>query len=94
MESVASVIHRLLSFIQGPPGTGKNVTSATLVCHMTKQPNMGQVLVAAPSNVAVYQLTEKIAATCVGVKQIKNKGECGFLSGSSVPLCHDAHCDQ
>ena len=50
--AVASVLQRPLSLIQGPPGTGKTVTSATLVYHLTKQ-NMGQVLVTAPSNVAV-----------------------------------------
>jgi hypothetical protein len=37
--------------IQGPPGTGKTVTSATIVYHLSRQ-GQGQVLVAAPSNVA------------------------------------------
>ena len=44
---------------KGPPGTGKTVTSATIVYHLVKQ-NHGQVLVCAPSNIAVDQLTEKI----------------------------------
>ena len=73
MEAVASVIQRPVSLIQGPPGTGKTVTSATLVYHMTKQPNMGQVLVTAPSNVAVDQLTEKIAATGLRVVRLASK---------------------
>jgi regulator of nonsense transcripts 1 len=73
MEAVASVIQRPMSLIQGPPGTGKTVTSATLVYHMTKQPNMGQVLVTAPSNVAVDQLTEKIAATGLRVVRLASK---------------------
>ena len=61
-EAVASVLQRPLSLIQGPPGTGKTVTSATLVYHLTKQ-GMGQILVTAPSNVAVDQLTEKMYRT-------------------------------
>ena len=52
--------------------TGKTVTSATLVYHLTKQ-NMGQVLVTAPSNVAVDQLTEKIAATGLRVVRLASK---------------------
>ncbi|KAL7443031.1 hypothetical protein ACHAXM_008765, partial [Skeletonema potamos] len=72
VSAVASVLQRPLSLIQGPPGTGKTVTSATLVYHLTKQ-NMGQVLVTAPSNVAVDQLTEKIAATGLRVVRLASK---------------------
>mmetsp|Transcript_32338 Transcript_32338/g.50133 ORF Transcript_32338/g.50133 Transcript_32338/m.50133 type:complete len:1034 (+) Transcript_32338:241-3342(+) len=72
VEAVATVLQRPLSLIQGPPGTGKTVTSATLVYHLTKQ-NMGQVLVTAPSNVAVDQLTEKIAATGLRVVRLASK---------------------
>jgi regulator of nonsense transcripts 1 len=71
-EAVAAVLQRPLSLIQGPPGTGKTVTSATLVYHLTKQ-NMGQVLVTAPSNVAVDQLTEKIAASGLRVVRLASK---------------------
>ena len=60
---------------KGPPGTGKTVTSATVVYHLAKQ-NHGQVLVCAPSNIAVDQLTEKIHRT--GLKVIK--GQFSFLS--------------
>ena len=56
----------------GPPGTGKTVTSATLVYHLTKQ-HMGQILVTAPSNVAVDQLTEKIASTGLRVVRLASK---------------------
>ncbi len=49
-------------YLKGPPGTGKTVTSATVVYHLAKQ-NHGQVLVCAPSNIAVDQLTEKIHRT-------------------------------
>lgn len=72
MEAVAAVLQRPLSLIQGPPGTGKTVTSATLVYHLVQQ-NMGQVLVTAPSNVAVDQLTEKIAATGLRVVRLASK---------------------
>jgi len=72
VQAVRSVLQSPFSLIQGPPGTGKTVTSATLVYHLTKQ-NMGQVLVTAPSNVAVDQLTEKIAATGLKVVRLASK---------------------
>lgn len=85
IEAVAAVLQRPLSLIQGPPGTGKTVTSATLVYHLTKQ-NMGQVLVTAPSNVAVDQLTEKIAAT--GLRVVRLASKTREASSSSVDhLC-------
>jgi regulator of nonsense transcripts 1 len=62
VNAVKSVLSKPLSLIQGPPGTGKTVTSATLVYHLAQQ-SQSQVLVCAPSNVAVDQLTEKIHAT-------------------------------
>jgi regulator of nonsense transcripts 1 len=64
------VLSKPLSLIQGPPGTGKTVTSAAVVFHLVKQnKGRGQVLVCAPSNVAVDQLTEKIHAT--GLKVVR-----------------------
>ncbi|WCJ20723.1 hypothetical protein M5689_002938 [Euphorbia peplus] len=66
--AVKSVLQRPISLIQGPPGTGKTVTSAAIVYHMAKQ-GQGQVLVCAPSNVAVDQLAEKISAT--GLKVVR-----------------------
>lgn len=54
--------NRIILLFKGPPGTGKTVTSATIVYHLVKQ-NNGQVLVCAPSNIAVDQLTEKIHKT-------------------------------
>ncbi len=65
--AVRSVLQNPLSLIQGPPGTGKTVTSACIVYHLATlkqgRGGGGQVLVTAPSNVAVDQLTEKINAT-------------------------------
>ena len=63
-----SVLQEPLSLIQGPPGTGKTVTSASIVYHLARQAQ-GQVLVVAPSNVAVDQLAEKIEAT--GLKTVR-----------------------
>ena len=85
MEAVKAVLQRPLSLIQGPPGTGKTVTSATLVYHLTRQ-NMGQVLVTAPSNVAVDQLTEKIASTGLRVVRLASKTR-ESVSSSVDHLC-------
>ena len=57
-----------MTLIQGPPGTGKTVTSTTLVYHLAKQ-KLGKVLVCAPSNIAVDQLTDKINGT--GLKVVR-----------------------
>ena len=78
-DAVAAVLQRPVSLIQGPPGTGKTVTSATLVYFLAKQ-GMGQVLVTAPSNVAVDQLTEKIAATGLRVVRLASKTREATLS--------------
>ena len=67
--AVKTVLQRPLSLIQGPPGTGKTVTSATTVYHLVKQ-HQGQVLVCAPSNIAVDQLTEKIHKTGLKVQLV------------------------
>ncbi|KAI9505601.1 UPF1 regulator of nonsense transcripts-like protein [Coemansia spiralis] len=76
IDAIKSALKSPLSLIQGPPGTGKTVTSATLVYHLAKA-NAGKVLVCAPSNVAVDQLTEKIHNTGLRVVRItaKNREE-------------------
>mmetsp|Transcript_13940 Transcript_13940/g.28550 ORF Transcript_13940/g.28550 Transcript_13940/m.28550 type:complete len:978 (-) Transcript_13940:1621-4554(-) len=68
VAAVKSVLESPLSLIQGPPGTGKTVTSASIVYHLRMQ-SKSQVLVCAPSNVAVDQLAEKISAT--GLKVVR-----------------------
>ncbi|KAJ7517717.1 hypothetical protein O6H91_21G037200 [Diphasiastrum complanatum] len=68
VNAVRNVLQKPVSLIQGPPGTGKTVTSAAIVYHLSKQ-GQGQVLVCAPSNVAVDQLAEKISAT--GLKVVR-----------------------
>jgi regulator of nonsense transcripts 1 len=71
-HAVKTVLQRPLSLIQGPPGTGKTVTSASIVYHLVQQ-RQGQVLVCAPSNIAVDQLTEKIHQTGVKVLRVAAK---------------------
>ncbi|KAF1815664.1 P-loop containing nucleoside triphosphate hydrolase protein [Eremomyces bilateralis CBS 781.70] len=69
----------------GPPGTGKTVTSATVIYHLAKMTS-GQVLVCAPSNVAVDQLCERIHITGLKVVRVTAKSRedvessVGFLS--------------
>lgn len=77
-EAVQAVLISPLSLIQGPPGTGKTLTSASIVYHLSmsnrgKGTGRGQVLVCAPSNVAVDQLTEKISKTGLKVTRLAAK---------------------
>jgi len=74
--------------IQGPPGTGKTVTSATIVYHLAKM-NPGQVLVCAPSNVAVDQLTEKIHQTGLKVVRMTAKSREALESPVSFLTLHE-----
>jgi len=72
VNAVKSVLVKPLSLIQGPPGTGKTQTSASIVYHLSQQ-NQSQVLVCAPSNVAVDQLTERIHMTGLKVVRLAAK---------------------
>ncbi|PRQ73695.1 RNA helicase (UPF2 interacting domain)-domain containing protein [Rhodotorula toruloides] len=85
--AVKSVLQKPLSLIQGPPGTGKTVTSASIVYHLSKM-NPGQVLVAAPSNVAVDQLTEKIHQTGLKVVRVTAKSREALESSVSFLTLH------
>ncbi|KAF8559842.1 ATP dependent helicase [Imleria badia] len=87
MYAVKSVLQKPLSLIQGPPGTGKTVTSASIVYHLAKM-NPGQVLVCAPSNVAVDQLTEKIHATGLKVVRLTAKSREALDSSVSFLTLH------
>ena len=84
-NAVKSALQKPLSLIQGPPGTGKTVTSATIIYHLAKV-NQGQVLVCAPSNVAVDQLCERIHLTNLKAVRVTAKSRedvespVGFLS--------------
>ncbi|KAJ2161325.1 ATP-dependent RNA helicase [Coemansia sp. RSA 552] len=69
VTAIRSALRSPLSLVQGPPGTGKTVTTATLVYHLARA-GVGKILVCAPSNVAVDQLTEKIHRTGLRVVRI------------------------
>ncbi len=86
--AVKSVLQRPLSLIQGPPGTGKTVTSATIVYQLSKM-NPGPVLVCAPSNVAVDQLTEKIHMTGLKVVRLTAKSREGLDSSIHFLTLHE-----
>lgn len=88
MHAVKSVLQKPLSLIQGPPGTGKTVTSASIVYHLAKM-NPGQVLVCAPSNVAVDQLTEKIHKTGLKVVRLAAKSREALDSSVSFLSLHN-----
>jgi len=72
ITAIKTVLSTPLSLIQGPPGTGKTVTSATIIYHLCKM-NNSQVLVCAPSNVAVDQLCERIHRTGLKVVRLTAK---------------------
>ncbi|KAJ9091289.1 hypothetical protein QFC21_007278 [Naganishia friedmannii] len=88
MHAVKSVLQKPLSLIQGPPGTGKTVTSASIVYHLAKM-NPGQVLVVAPSNVAVDQLTEKIHKTGLKVVRLAAKSREALDSSVAFLALHN-----
>eukprot|EP00939_MAST-03C_sp_MAST-3C-sp1_P002336 g2336.t1 len=69
-DAVKKVLETPMALVQGPPGTGKTVTSAAILYHLAKQKNIGQILVCAPSNVGVDQLTEKIHRTGIRVVRL------------------------
>ncbi|KAJ3215809.1 ATP-dependent helicase NAM7 [Dinochytrium kinnereticum] len=93
--AIRSVLTKPLSLIQGPPGTGKTVTSATIVYHLSqinkeKDPrNPGQILVCAPSNVAVDQLAEKIHQTNLKVVRVSAKSREELDSSISFLTLHE-----
>ncbi|CAG0894471.1 unnamed protein product [Darwinula stevensoni] len=86
--AVKQSLQRPLSLIQGPPGTGKTVTSATIVYHLVKQ-NGGPMLVCAPSNIAVDQLTEKIHRTGLKVVRLCAKSREAIESPVSFLALHN-----
>ncbi len=81
LNAVKKALITPLTLIQGPPGTGKTVTSTTLVYHLVRQ-KMGQVLVCAPSNIAVDHLTERINIT--GLKVVRMCARSRDSIGSAV----------
>lgn len=88
VDAIRSVLQKPLSLIQGPPGTGKTVTSATIIYHLAKTSG-NQVLVCAPSNVAVDQLCEKIHLTGLKVVRLTAKSREDVESSVSFLSLHE-----
>ncbi|KAL2135370.1 hypothetical protein VTI74DRAFT_8782 [Chaetomium olivicolor] len=86
--AIKTVLSTPLSLIQGPPGTGKTVTSATIIYHLAKM-NNSQVLVCAPSNVAVDQLCERIHKTGLKVVRLTAKSREDVESSVSFLSLHE-----
>lgn len=87
VDAIKHALQRPLSLIQGPPGTGKTVTSATIVYHLSKVSK--PVLVCAPSNIAVDQLTEKIHLTGLKVVRLCAKSREAISSPVSFLALHN-----
>lgn len=88
MFAVKQSAQRSLTLIQGPPGTGKTVTSASIVYHFVKSGHT-PVLVCAPSNIAVDQLTEKIHRTGLKVVRLCAKSREAINSPVSFLALHN-----
>ncbi|KAK4148020.1 P-loop containing nucleoside triphosphate hydrolase protein [Dichotomopilus funicola] len=88
ITAIKTVLSTPLSLIQGPPGTGKTVTSATIIYHLAKI-NNSQVLVCAPSNVAVDQLCERIHRTGLKVVRLTAKSREDVESSVSFLALHE-----
>ncbi|KAI7697560.1 hypothetical protein SSS_03029 [Sarcoptes scabiei] len=86
--AVKQSVSRPLTLIQGPPGTGKTVTSASIVYHFVKS-GLSPVLVCAPSNIAVDQLTEKIHLTGLKVVRLCAKSREAISSPVSFLALHN-----
>lgn len=88
VQAVKACLQKPLSLIQGPPGTGKTVTSATVIYHLAKLTG-NQVLVCAPSNVAVDQLCERIHKTGLKVVRLTAKSREDVESSVSFLALHE-----
>lgn len=88
ISAIKAVLSTPLSLIQGPPGTGKTVTSATIIYHLAKM-NNSQVLVCAPSNVAVDQLCERVHRTGLKVVRLTAKSREDVESSVSFLALHE-----
>jgi regulator of nonsense transcripts 1 len=88
VKAIRKVLTNHLSLIQGPPGTGKTVTSATIIYHLAKTTG-SQVLVCAPSNVAVDQLCERVHRTGLKVVRLTAKSREDVESSVSFLALHE-----
>ncbi|CAD25885.2 INVOLVED IN mRNA DECAY CONTROL (DNA2/NAM7 HELICASE FAMILY) [Encephalitozoon cuniculi GB-M1] len=70
--AVRAALGRKVTLIQGPPGTGKTLVSSAIVYNLVRHYG-GKVLVVAPSNTAVDQLTLKIHKTGLRVLRVMSR---------------------
>lgn len=85
--AIQGALTRKLTLIQGPPGTGKTVTSAEIVRRLV---NDGyKVLVVAPSNIAVDQITREIHKAGVNVLRVMSKNREGTESSVEEICLHN-----
>ncbi|KAG8347668.1 putative nonsense mRNA reducing factor 1 [Trypanosoma vivax] len=69
-QAVRTALKKPLTLIQGPPGTGKTSTSVAIVSQLYERVKT-QILVCAPSNVAVDHLAERLEAAGLNVVRLQ-----------------------
>jgi ATP-dependent RNA/DNA helicase IGHMBP2 len=71
-KAITNIIQQQqLAIVHGPPGTGKTTTIIAAIQELLKQ-GSPQILVTAPSNIAVDVLTDKLATLGIAVLRIGN----------------------
>ena len=85
-EAIQYALANELALIQGPPGTGKTSTAAVIVYNMWFKAQE-QILVCAPSNIAVDQLSLNIEKFA-GVKVLRIYGKSRINMGEMLPAAH------
>jgi regulator of nonsense transcripts 1 len=85
--AIQAALTRRLTLIQGPPGTGKTLTSAEIVRLLVRDGY--KVLVVAPSNTAVDQLTYEIHKLGVKVLRVMSKNREGTESTVEEVCLHN-----
>jgi len=75
--------------IQGPPGTGKTTTLASAIVQLVQQGK--QVIVSAPSNTAVDNLTLKLIASKIPVLRLGNDEK---IHSDVLPFTIDSYLDR
>ncbi|KAK1347977.1 ATP-dependent helicase [Hamiltosporidium tvaerminnensis] len=88
LNAVAKALSSPLTLIQGPPGTGKTITTAVITYNLIKR-DKGRILVVAPSNTAVENLTEKISKTGLKVVRVVSKSMEGVVEDKECLTLHE-----
>lgn len=89
-EAVGAILSDQLTVcIQGPPGTGKTTTLASAIAQLVQQGK--QVIVSAPSNTAVDNLTLKLIAAKIPVLRLGNDEK---IHSDVLPFTIDAYLER